>query len=74
MRACDGQVEEMQSKALTAVSVLPQANINEQNAGKQILVPLSSSLYVPGEISDIKEVRRSVAAPLCHWWCRALAT
>lgn len=31
-------------------------NLNESNLDKQILVPLTASMFVPGTLSDVKEV------------------
>ncbi|GAB9468875.1 Prefoldin, alpha subunit [Globisporangium polare] len=31
-------------------------NLNESNLDKQILVPLTASMFVPGKLSDVKEV------------------
>jgi prefoldin alpha subunit len=49
-----GQLKAAQAKFRTCIESVDA--IRPENAGKEILVPLTSSLYVPGMISDVKKV------------------
>ncbi|XP_048347874.1 prefoldin subunit 5 [Sphaerodactylus townsendi] len=48
------QLKVVQTKYVEAKDCL--AVLNKSNEGKELLVPLSSSMYVPGKLSDVNQV------------------
>ncbi|XP_077185242.1 prefoldin subunit 5 [Paroedura picta] len=48
------QLKVVQTKYVEAKDCL--AVLNKSNEGKELLVPLSSSMYVPGKLSDVGQV------------------
>ncbi|KAL0978389.1 hypothetical protein UPYG_G00169870 [Umbra pygmaea] len=49
-----GQLKVVQTKYVEAKDSL--SVLNKNNAGKQLLVPLTSSMYVPGTLNDVEHV------------------
>lgn len=54
MTASYGQLKAAQAKFRTCIESVNA--IKPENAGKEILVPLTGSLYVPGTIADAQKV------------------
>ncbi|XP_055771702.1 prefoldin subunit 5 [Salvelinus fontinalis] len=49
-----GQLKVVQTKYVEAKDSL--SVLNKNNAGKELLVPLTSSMYVPGTLNDVEHV------------------
>ncbi|XP_013988389.1 prefoldin subunit 5 isoform X1 [Salmo salar] len=49
-----GQLKVVQTKYVEAKDSL--SVLNKSNAGKELLVPLTSSMYVPGTLNDVEHV------------------
>ncbi|XP_044299006.1 prefoldin subunit 5 isoform X1 [Varanus komodoensis] len=64
------QLKMVQTKYVEAKDCL--AVLNKSNEGKELLVPLSSSMYVPGKLSDVGQVLIDVGTGYYvekpSWW------